>query len=95
MVKVIKVNVGDNKYVYLISIEDIIHERLKAAVHWKSESDREWGFKLLVGNVDRVDLAIYRKVGNSDSRDRIRSLVRHGEYLKMKGSLIWLRNWLS
>lgn len=35
--KIIKVNIGDGLYVYLIFLEDIILDRLRAAVHWQSE----------------------------------------------------------
>ena len=61
--KVVKVEIDNDKYIYLISIEDIIHDRLKAAVHWSSLEDREWGFKLLTGNFNDVDLAyLYNKL---------------------------------
>ncbi len=53
--KVAKVNTEDGLYVYLISLEDIIVDRLRATIHWKSEEDALWGFKLLVNNFDSVD----------------------------------------
>src|SRR5690625_2823541 len=55
MNKVVKVNTEDGLYVYLISLEDIIIDRLRATIHWKSEEDAIWGFKLLVNNFDSVD----------------------------------------
>lgn len=54
--RVIKVEIEDGRYVYLISIEDIILDRLKAAVHWKSAEDSIWGFTLLTKNIDIVDI---------------------------------------
>lgn len=57
MNKVVKVYIEDELYVYLISLEDIIIDRLRATVHWKSEEDGIWGFKLLINNFDTVDIS--------------------------------------
>ncbi|MDE3838725.1 hypothetical protein C0966_04935 [Bacillus methanolicus] len=54
--KVAKVYIDDENYVYLISIEDIILDRLRAAVHWKSEEDSIWGFRLLAKNFEVLDI---------------------------------------
>lgn len=55
--KVNKVQIDDDgHYVYLISAEDIILDRLRAAVHWHSEEDSIWAFRLLSRNFTHVDL---------------------------------------
>src|SRR5690625_342763 len=54
--KVIRVDIGNELYVYLISLEDIIIDRLRAAIHWRSEDDAFWGFKLLATNFNFVDI---------------------------------------
>jgi hypothetical protein len=52
---VTEVPVADKK-VYVIGIEDIILDRLRAAVHWKSGEDREWGYRLLLIYFEDIDL---------------------------------------
>lgn len=47
--------IGQRK-VYVIGIEDIILDRLRAAVHWKSGVDREWGYRLLYTYFEKIDL---------------------------------------
>ncbi|WP_059103072.1 hypothetical protein [Shouchella shacheensis] len=53
--RVFKVDLQDGKFIYLIGREDIIMDRLRAAVHWKSEEDSKWGFQLLARNLAQVD----------------------------------------
>lgn len=56
MNKVRKVNIDNDLHVFLISIEDIIIDRLRASIYWQSEEDRIWGFKLLVNNFDSINI---------------------------------------
>jgi hypothetical protein len=53
--KVTEIPVADRK-VYVIGIEDIILDRLRSAVHWKSGEDREWGYRLLLIYLEDIDL---------------------------------------
>lgn len=52
--KVTKVPVN-GRHIYVIGVEDLILDRLRAAVHWKSLVDREWGYRLLL-MYDDLDL---------------------------------------
>ncbi|WP_088003407.1 hypothetical protein [Gottfriedia solisilvae] len=53
--KVTKLDVG-NRYIYLISIEDILIHRLQSAVATNNQVDREWGFRLLVIYHEDLDI---------------------------------------
>ncbi|HLQ96316.1 MAG TPA: hypothetical protein VK108_08015 [Pseudogracilibacillus sp.] len=55
--KVLKMKISDSRYVYVESVEDIILDRLRAAVHWKSAEDAVWGFTLMVKNFENIDVA--------------------------------------
>lgn len=59
--KVIKVDIDDKLYIYLISLEDIIIDRLRASIYWKSEDDGVWGFTLLANNFKDVDVNYIKK----------------------------------
>jgi hypothetical protein len=50
----------------VIGIEDIILNRLRACVHWKSTSDCEWGKRMLFLHAERLDLEYMRKMAKTD-----------------------------
>ncbi len=41
--------------VYIIGIEDLIIDRLNAAVHWKSQADAQWASQLATLQKDRIN----------------------------------------
>lgn len=61
MNRVIKVYIDNDLYIYLISIEDIIIDRIRATVQWRSAEDGIWGFKLLANNFDNVEVSYIEK----------------------------------
>lgn len=54
--KVTSVPIANNRTIYVIGIEDIILDRLRAAVHWKSGEDREWGYRLFYMYFEEIDI---------------------------------------
>jgi hypothetical protein len=46
----------DGGTVYVIGIEDLILDRLRSAVHWKSGTDREWGYRLFIMYQEDLDM---------------------------------------
>ncbi len=58
--KVTKVRVEDVD-VYLVGIEDLIIDRLNAAIHWKSSDDRYWSKELIYIHRNKADMDYLRK----------------------------------
>jgi hypothetical protein len=52
--------------VYVIGIEDIILNRLRACVHWKSTSDCEWGQRMFLLHYERLDLTYMKQMAKKD-----------------------------
>ncbi|KKM09587.1 hypothetical protein SY88_18565 [Clostridiales bacterium PH28_bin88] len=77
--RIIKVHLPSGRYVYVIGIEDIILDRLRACVHWKSTSDCEWGIRMLKVHRDRlaVDYMILEA-----RKDHLSTLKKLEEWLK-------------
>lgn len=55
MEKVVEVTIEKDYCVYVIGIEDLILDRVKAAVYWDSTSDREWALFLMSAQWDEID----------------------------------------
>lgn len=64
--RVIQLQLKDNLHVYVIGIEDIILDRLRACVHWKSPSDCEWGKRLFLMHAQRLDLHYLTTTSHKD-----------------------------
>ncbi len=57
----------DDKVIYVIGLEDIILDRLRKAVHWNSARDREWGYRLLLMYLEKLDLSYVEDQFENDS----------------------------
>src|SRR5699024_2830540 len=56
MSKVQKLELENGLFIYVISLEDIIIDRLSASLYWNSEDDGIWGFQLLTKNFETLDI---------------------------------------
>lgn len=64
--KVIELSLNDGLKVYVIGIEDIILDRLRACIHWKSSSDCEWGKRMFLIHYERLDIPYMVKQAKID-----------------------------
>lgn len=58
--RVIELMLQDGFHVFVIGLEDIILDRLRTCVHWKSSSDCEWGKRLFLLHYDRMTSNTYK-----------------------------------
>lgn len=70
--KIIELQMDDELKVYVIGIEDIILDRLRACIHWKSASDCEWGKRMFLLHRDRLDIEYMKEM---TKRDLTRNLL--------------------
>ena len=67
--KVLELTIA-NRTLYIIGVEDLILERLRAAVHWKSSVDAEWGYRLTRTYLAELDVAYLRTQVASVANER-------------------------
>jgi hypothetical protein len=64
--KIIELQINDKLKVYVIGIEDIILDRLRACIHWKSASDCEWGRRMFLLHYERIDIEYMKERAKKD-----------------------------
>lgn len=64
--KITELRISEDYCVYVIGIEDIILDRLRACIHWKSSSDCEWGKRMFLLHYDRIDIKYMKEVSEKD-----------------------------
>jgi hypothetical protein len=72
--RVLKLELPSGNYIYVIGVEDIIMDRLRACVHWQSSSDCEWGLRLLKVHTNHLDLEYLRKIATEDHPESLKIL---------------------
>jgi hypothetical protein len=68
--RVIKLNLKNGDSVYVIGIEDIILDRLRACIHWKSTSDCEWAYRIFKTHEERLDIDYLVQMSKKDGTFR-------------------------
>lgn len=69
MDKIIEVTVEDDFLIYVIGIEDLIIDRIRAAVHWESQSDREWALFLMNAQWEEIDFEYLEQRAEKDRKE--------------------------
>ncbi|UOF89939.1 hypothetical protein LSG31_19040 [Fodinisporobacter ferrooxydans] len=69
--RVLKLNLSNGRHVYMIGVEDIILDRLRACKHWKSTSDCEWGLRLFQTHRERLDIPYLQQQSKADLTEDI------------------------
>ncbi len=77
--KIIRLELPSGRYLYVIGIEDIILDRLRACVHWTSSSDCEWGLRMLKVHLSSSDLNYMKEMAEKDHSSTAQKL---DEWLK-------------
>jgi len=56
--------------VVVIGVEDLLLDRIRAAVHWRSEEDRRWARRLALLYADRLDWSYLREKSAAQQAER-------------------------
>ena len=68
----------DAGYTYMIGLEDIILDRISAALHWKSESDKEQAIRMASLYYENIDWGYVRKLAKKDSTEKMLDTILEG-----------------
>lgn len=72
--RVTKILLKNGRYIFVIGIEDIILDRLRACVHWQSSSDCEWGLRMLKVHLESLDIDYMEKMAEADHENSLEKL---------------------
>lgn len=68
--KLVRYYIEDESYIYLISVEDIILDRLRAGLHWGSEDDLLWAFNIFSSNYQELDISYLKEKTEVNSEEK-------------------------
>ncbi|MGM0689504.1 MAG: hypothetical protein ACQESO_07970 [Bacillota bacterium] len=72
--RVTKLRLQNGRYIYVIGIEDIILDRLRACIHWNSTSDCEWGLRMLKVHYETLDIDYMKNMAEIDHESSLEKL---------------------
>lgn len=72
--RVTKILLENGRHLFVIGIEDIILDRLRACVHWQSSSDCEWGLRMLKVHIESLDIDYIKKMAEADHESSLEKL---------------------
>jgi len=72
--RVTKLRLQNGRYIYVIGIEDIILDRLRACIHWHSSSDCEWGLRMLKVHIESLDIEYIKNMAEADHESSLEKL---------------------
>ncbi len=78
LAKVVQVQVDDVR-VHVIGIEDLILDRLRAFVHWRSTADGEWAARLWEVHRQRIDTAYLEAEARQEGLEAALDRIRRGQ----------------
>ena len=68
--RISKIDIDDELYIFVISVEDIILDRLRASIYWNESESKIWGMKMLADYYDQLDLDYMKEVGKGAETER-------------------------
>ncbi len=70
----------DGLSAFVIGLEDLVMDRLRAFVHWRSSSDGEWAHRLLAAHHEEVDWEYLRSRAGAEGLGKALERVARGRY---------------
>jgi len=87
--RISKIDIDETEglYVFVISVEDIIMDRLRASIYWYESESKIWGMKMLSDYFDQLDLEYMKEVGKGAETERESDEIAHwiSELTRLRG----------
>jgi len=79
--RLLELEISDGNIVYCIGIEDLLLDRLNAAVHWQSAEDARWVKSLLQNHASRLDREyLWQRASEQGTAQKLAALWQEVEF---------------